>query len=55
MITMNVSGNICADAIIRNVNGTDMVTFSVASNRRYKSKSGESKGGSNLYKLCYLE
>jgi single-strand DNA-binding protein len=43
MITMNVSGNICADAIIRNVNGTDMVTFSVASNRRYKTKSGESK------------
>lgn len=43
MITMNVSGNLTADAIVRNVNGTDVLNFSVASNRRYKTKQGELK------------
>jgi len=43
MITMNVSGNVCADAIIKNLNGTSIVTFSVASNRRYKTKTGEQR------------
>ena len=40
---MNVSGNVCADAIVSNVNGNDVVKFSVASNRRYKTKNGETK------------
>lgn len=40
---MNVSGNICADAIVRNVNGAEVLNFSVASNRRYKTATGETK------------
>ena len=43
MITMNVSGNITADAIERNVNGTIVLNFSVASNHRYKTSAGEVK------------
>ena len=43
MIILNVSGNLTANAIVRNVNGTDVVNFTIASNRRYKSRAGEIK------------
>jgi single-strand DNA-binding protein len=43
MIILNVSGNLTADAIERNVNGSTVVAFTIASNERYKTRSGELK------------
>jgi single-strand DNA-binding protein len=43
MIILNVSGNLTADAIERNVNGSIVVAFTIASNERYKTKQGELK------------
>jgi single-strand DNA-binding protein len=43
MIILNVSGNLTADAIERNVNGSIVVAFTIASNERYKTRSGELK------------
>lgn len=40
MIILNVSGNLTADAIVRNVNGNTCVAFTIASNSRYKTKDG---------------
>jgi single-strand DNA-binding protein len=40
---MNISGNLTADAIVKNVNGTDVVNFTIASNNRYKAAGGEIK------------
>lgn len=43
MIILNVSGNLTADAIERNVNGSTVIAFTIASNERYKTKQGEPK------------
>lgn len=41
MIILNVSGNLTADAIVRTVNGTSLIAFTIASNNRYKTKGGK--------------
>jgi single-strand DNA-binding protein len=43
MIVMNISGNLTADAIVKNVNGNEVVNFTIASNNRYKGAGGEIK------------
>lgn len=43
MIILNVSGNLTADAIERNVNGNIVIAFTIASNERYKTREGELK------------
>ncbi len=43
MIILNVSGNLTADAIERNVNGATVLAFTIASNERYKTSQGTIK------------
>lgn len=43
MIILNVSGNLTADAIVKSVNGSQVVCFTIASNRRWKTQSGQLK------------
>lgn len=40
MIIINVSGNITADATVKTINGATVTSFTIASNTRYKTKSG---------------
>jgi single-strand DNA-binding protein len=43
MIVLNVTGNVTADAITREYNENTVVSFTVASNNRYKQKDGSYK------------
>lgn len=43
MLILNVSGNVTGDAIVRTVDNATVTAFTIASNNRYKTKSGEIK------------
>jgi single-strand DNA-binding protein len=43
MLILNVSGNVTGDAIVRTVENATVTAFTIASNNRYKTKSGEIK------------
>ena len=41
MFNINISGNITNDAILKTVNGKDVISFTVAVNDRYRTAAGE--------------
>ena len=41
MFNINISGNITNDAILKTINGKDVVSFTVAINDRYRTAGGE--------------
>jgi len=43
MITLTTTGHVTADAITRDYNGNTVLSFSVASNNRFKTSTGEVK------------
>ncbi len=43
MITLTTTGHVTADAITRDYNGNTVISFSVASNNRFKTSTGEVK------------
>lgn len=52
MIILNVSGNLTADAIERNVNGNTVIAFTIASNERFKTRNGELKENVNFVRCA---